>query len=130
MDLDTVILPGAQSLMTAMLTDAWTSVRAAFARRWGRDAEHGTELERRLDDARERALVLAGQEDDDDREGRLQAFWAGYLAGLLAERPELAGALQELIAGLRPADGVRNSNTGTVRGHLVQARDVSGGIEF
>jgi len=126
--LDSVIAPAAQSLVTAMLSDTWGTVRATIARRWGRDAARTKDVERRLEEARERALMLGGP--DDDQQGRLEAFWAGYLVGLLGERPELADSLQELIPSQLPAANTRNSNLGTVRGSLIQARDVNGSIQF
>jgi hypothetical protein len=111
-----------------MLSDTWGAVRSAIARRWGRDAARTTDVEQRLESARKQALALGGQ--DGDRQARLEAFWAGYLAGLLGERPDLADALQELTSSENPASGTRNSNTGTVRGSLIQARDVNGNIQF
>lgn len=128
MDLDSVIVPGAQSLVTAMLTDAWSSARALVARRWGRSGEHPADVELRLEQAKEQSLTLAGS--DGDRQGRLEAYWAGYLAGLLAERPELVGAVRELASGGLSEATTQNSNTGTVHGHLLQARDINGGVHF
>jgi hypothetical protein len=55
---------------------------------------------------------------------------AGDLAGYLAERPDLADAVQTLAAGPAPAGGIHNSNAGTVRGNLLQAGDIHGDISF
>lgn len=129
MDVSSVVLPGAQSLVAAMLGDAWTSVRSALARRWGRGvAEQTGAAEQRLDEGRLQALALAG--DGPDQRARLELFWAGYLAGLLAERPDLASMMHELAAGPRAEvrSQTHNSNTGTVHGNLLQAGDVDGNI--
>jgi hypothetical protein len=135
MDLGSVVLPGAQSLVAAMLGDAWATARSAFARRWGRDgADGGVAAEQRLDEGRSQALALAG--DGPDRRARLEVFWAGYLAGLLAERPDLINAVREIGAGQPPSthnethNTNTNSNTGTVHGSLLQAGDIQGNISF
>lgn len=154
MDPAALVLPGAQSLVTAVLTDAWETVRSGLARTWARrhtdrhtgtsvvaaDAPDAAAIEhagRELDSARTQALELAGHGDEASRAARMELFWAGYLAGQLAARPELAEALQALPAllGSRTASEaglgtVHNSSTGTVRGNLVQARDIAGDINF
>jgi hypothetical protein len=153
MDVASLVTPGAQSLVAAILSDSWAQLRSALSRLWARrhadDAagpdraaiEHAG---RELDAAREQALALAGAADSADpadRGARMQLFLAGYLAGQLAARPELADAVAALPAllGGDPAAGasstldssvVRNSITGTVRGNAVQARDIEGGVSF
>lgn len=129
MDLSSMIIPGAQSVVTAILGDTWTTLRSALAHRWGRgSAEETQAIEHRLDDGRRQALALAG--DGPDQKARLEVFWAGYLAGLLAERPDLGEVLQELAAGsaVDTRSSTHNSNTGTVHGNLLQAGDVHGNI--
>ena len=136
MDLSTVLMPGAQSLASAMLGDAWATARDAIARRWGRAGRaEVAEAEAHLEASRARANALvAGTEDAGERDRMLVAYWVGYLAALLDERPDLS----EAVAALRPAPAagivgsanVQNSNSGTVHGSVVQARDVSGGVSF
>jgi hypothetical protein len=129
MDLGSLVLPGAQSLVAAMLGDTWKSVRSALARRWGHGQDDQTAVaEQHLEQARSQALVLAG--DGAERQARLEVFWAGYLVGLLAERPDLADAVRDLGAGTARTSETHNSNTGTVHGNLLQAGDIHGGIRF
>jgi hypothetical protein len=114
------LLPGAQSLVTAILTDGWARVRDVLARRWSRQTgETQADIERRLDTAHHQAVALG-----DDR-ALQQAYWAGYLAAVLAERP----GLLDVVRALPDPTDLRNTNSGTVT-TLVQARDIDGGITF
>lgn len=129
MDLGSLVLPGAQSLVTAMLGDTWKSVRSALARRWGHGQDDQTAVaEQHLEQARSQALVLAG--DGAEQQVRLEVFWAGYLAGLLAERPDLADTVQTLAARPESDGGIHNSNSGTVHRSMLQARDIDGDVRF
>lgn len=146
-DLTTVVTPGAQSLVTAILTDSWGHVRNALSRLWahtpaGRDPSNldtaaveaaGTEL----DLAKQLALTAAGNGPEPERATRMELFWAGYLAGQIAARPEFAEtvrALPGLLDQQQPTSltAVTNNKTfsGTAQGNVVQADDVSGGIRF
>ncbi|WEB43287.1 hypothetical protein MOV08_31115 [Streptomyces yunnanensis] len=95
---------GGTALIGAMATDAWHSVRTGFAELLGRGDQGRTqEADRRLENA---AAALA-RADDAERAlvRRWQAEqWAGELHALLAERPDAAERLRELVA-LVPADG-------------------------
>jgi hypothetical protein len=149
MDATTLVMPGAQSLVTAVLTDTWNQARAALANRWARrhpaadgrahaDPEPAAieQAARELDVARQQSLDLAGSGSDADREARMRLFWAGYLAGQLAARPELATALADLPALFgagKPASqttNVHNSFSGKSTGTVVQAGDIQGGINI
>jgi len=141
-----VVVPGAQSLVTAIVTDSWTQVRAAVSKLWARrkspspspDAEAAAieAAGAELDVAMRQAITVAGQGSESDRADRLELFWIGYLAGQLAARPELAQAIKELPALLGASTApttvtVANKDvSGTVHGNVVQADDVSGGIRF
>jgi hypothetical protein len=132
MDPLTVVLPGAQSLVTAILTDGWTHVRTALAQRWSRQTrEPQAAVEQRLDAAHAQAAEMtAGHERSE--QALLQAYWAGYLAAALADRPALLDLVRDLHGTLTDADAttsVHNTNSGTVT-TLVQGRDISGGITF
>ena len=148
MDLSTVVMPGAQSLVTAIVTDTWNQAHTAIAKLWARrrpTLDTGTYADpdpaaieqagHELEAARRQAIELAGDGPESDRAARMQLFWAGYLAGQLAARPELAGALAELpalLGGGTPMSqtgNVYNSISGTVRGNVVQAGDI-GSITF
>lgn len=152
MDLTTVVMPGAQSLVTAILTDGWGQARTAIAKLWARRGGAGgantyadraepapaaiEQAGRELEAARRQGLELAGGGSEADRAARMQLFWAGYLAGQLAARPELAGALAELPALLgagtssSQTTNVHNTISGTVHGNAVQAGDIHGNITF
>jgi len=151
MDLTTVVMPGAQSLVTAIVTDTWSQAHAAIARLWARrrlapgtgtaayadpDPAAIEQAGRELEAARRQAVELAGTGPESDRAARMQLFWAGYLAGQLAARPELAGALAELPTLLgagtptSQTTNVHNTISGTVHGNTVQAGDVHGNITF
>lgn len=117
------LIPSAQSLVTAMLTDGWAQVRDALVRRWSRrTGEAPADVERRLDTARQQA------EDLGEDEAVHRAYWAGYLAAVLAERPALLDVIRDL-PGPPDRPDVHNTNSGTAT-TLVQARDVHGGITF
>lgn len=133
MDLSTVLMPGAQSLASAMLGDAWTATRDVIARRWGRGGRaERTEAEAHLEASRARAnLLVAGADDAGERNRILVAYWIGYLAALLDERPDLSeavGALRTAPAAAAGAVEVQNNNPGTVYGNVIQARNISGGV--
>lgn len=105
MDLTSVFMPGAQSLVTAILTDSWHQARTAVAKLWARrggDARAIEQAGRELDAARGQALALAGTGTEAERAERMELFWAGYLAGQAAARPDLATAFAELPALLNP----------------------------
>jgi hypothetical protein len=155
MDLTTVVMPGAQSLVAAIATDTWVHARTAIAELWARrhpspgtgtgaltiaypnpDPAAIEAAGKELETARQQALELAGNGSEADRAARMQLFWAGYLAGQLAARPELADVFAQLPALLgegRSATQIRavqNNITGTVRGSALQAGDIHGNITF
>ncbi|MEU9118778.1 hypothetical protein AB0C96_02775 [Streptomyces sp. NPDC048506] len=130
----TVILPGAQSLVTAILADGWTRVRTALARRWSRETrEPQAAIEERLDAAHAQAAEITSGDADGDQ-ALLRAYWAGYLAAVLAERPALLGLVRDLRSavadpGAHDGPSVHNTNSGTVT-TLIQGGDFSGNITF
>lgn len=148
MDLTSVVTPGAQSLVTAILTESWGQLRAAVARKWALrhravdgsvegapDAAAVEAAGRELDSARDQALALAGEGSDAERGARMQLFLAGYLAGQLAARPELAdtvGLLPSLLASAVRAEtapevsATYNSMSGTSSGIVIQAGRIGG----
>ena len=66
----------------------------------------------------------------------MQLFWAGYLAGQLAARPELADVLAQLPtllgtgAPTSQTTNVHNTISGKVTGNALQAGDIHGNISF
>ena len=149
MDLTTVVMPGAQSLVTAILTETWGQAHTAIARLWARrgsasgisaysepDVSAIEQAGQELEVARQQALELAGSGSESDRAARMRLFWAGYLAGQLAARPELAEVLTQLptlLGAGAPASQtttVNNTISGTVHGSALQAGDIHGNITF
>ncbi|WP_153812197.1 hypothetical protein [Streptomyces sp. SUK 48] len=130
----TVILPSAQSLVTAMLTDGWASVRTFLASRWSRQTQEPQDaIEERLDAAHAQAAEVTTGDTEQDR-AFLRAYWAGYLTAAVAQHPALGDLVRDLYnirtgAGTEATSSVHNTNNGTVT-NLVQGRDFSGGITF
>lgn len=132
MDITSFFLPGAQSLVTSILADGWSTARSALAHRWAKRGKTSQEAaENELEKGHELAQHIASG-DDGERQKLLEVYWAGYLAGLATSHADLIDAVRELGAAHEPtAQGatVHNSNTGTV-GTLLQAGDVHGNISF
>lgn len=109
MDLSTVLTPGLQNLVTAMLGEAWGATRDALARRLGRgDAESTQKAGYELDSVREdvQALVQDGEGTLDVELDRrlLEAYVAGYLRRVREEHPDVDEALTALPASIEAAD--------------------------
>jgi len=128
MDLSTLLMPGAQKLATAMLSDAWTATRDAIARHWGRgDRAETAKAVAELDASREQALAAFDSPHPDER--LLQAFLAGYLAALTGSDPERLQVLQSL--NVTPASGSTFTVHDAKIENLVQAgRDITGKVKF
>ncbi|MEU6557187.1 hypothetical protein ABZ915_44230 [Streptomyces sp. NPDC046915] len=126
MDLTSIVTPGAQSLVAAILADGWQRARSALAARWSRGTgEPQAEIERRLDEAC--PAPDAESTDPAVRRALLQAHWTAFLLTAVTERPELLDVVRQL--GGQADDRVHNTNSGTVT-TLVQSRDIHGGITF
>lgn len=130
MDISTLLLPGAQKLAQAMLSDAWNLTRDAVARRWGRgDRSAAKAAAAELDDSRQHALALFGSEPAD--EAQLNAFIAGYLAALARTAPERVHDLVNLEPASRPSEvTIGNINTGQVAKLAQVDGDVHGGLHM
>lgn len=132
MDPASLIMPGAQSLVAQILSDGWVQVRQWLSLRLGhQDGGGAGDLEGRLDMANAQADALPVPETA-SRRAILEAYWAGYLAALVGEHPELTGALAELAAsgGQLSVGQSGNSVSGTVTGNVVQAHQIDGGVRF
>ena len=137
MDPGSIVLPGAQALVTQILSDGWAQARGWLAKRLSRVA--GTsqaDLERRLDTASAQALGLsvpeAGVSAPVAQRMVLEAFWTGYLAAAVGEHPGFASVLTELaeIREAAPVPTTSNTVTGAVTGNIVQASNIEGGVHF
>jgi hypothetical protein len=151
MDLATVVLPGAQSVVSAILADTWSAARNKVARLWakhqgavaGPGEADGTAAEREierfdqasteLDLACRQSLEIAGSGSPEDRAARMSLFWAGYLAAQAQARPALAEALAELPALLGGREVTQHRTTvthnefsGTASGPVLQIGHIEG----
>lgn len=127
MDVSSLILPGAQSLVTSILTDGWTQARATLARRW---SKHGSISQEAAEKELEAGHQIAQQvaEATDEHRAVLQAYWAGYLAGLAKGHGDLLDAIRELSAARDAAPGSStsyNTNTGQAGTLLQTTGDIS-----
>lgn len=133
MDISALLMPGAQGLATAMLSDAWTATRDAIARLWGRgNHDDAAEASRELEDSRTRALELFSASDG-DRQALVQAFLAGYLAALGRTDPERVEALTSVVSDPQPVEGtakVGNLNQGRVDKLVQIDGNVRGGVHM
>ncbi|WP_329316976.1 MULTISPECIES: hypothetical protein [unclassified Streptomyces] len=94
-------MTGATTIVAAMATDAWTTVRggfSAFIRRRSPDLHAG--LEARLDDG---AALVARSPDAGTARGVLVGLWQGELERFLAAHPDAAEELEVQTAGMRAA---------------------------
>lgn len=138
MDLGTLILPGAQSLVSQILSDGWTQARTWLASRLVHPGNvDRADFERQLDAAHDLAngipVPASGMPAETARRLVLDAYWAGYLDALSRTRPEMVRVLTELTghaATAAPDQTTINSLTGKVAGNVVQAGNIQGGIRF
>ncbi|PRX99735.1 hypothetical protein [Allonocardiopsis opalescens] len=79
-------MTGASTIVTAMATQAWTSVQGRVLRLFGRDPQARPAVQARLDG--DNGLVTRASEPDVARE-QLVAGWRPRLEDLLAEHPDL-----------------------------------------
>ncbi|MEU6984897.1 hypothetical protein ABZ946_15965 [Streptomyces sp. NPDC046324] len=90
---------GGGAVVAAMASDAWQVTRDGVVRLFRGRAEVAGRLE-------EDAALVAGAEDADEARQALVPAWALRLRALLAEHPEYADELRELI---RDAPGAQHS---------------------
>jgi uncharacterized protein YbjQ (UPF0145 family) len=125
MDLSALIMPGAQQLAAAVFNDTWAGVRDAVARRLGRGKHEETATAATALESTANRARAAGDHD------AVVAYWAGYLEGLAAGRPDLSDLLESLASGMsaQPAPQVHNNVTGTIYGKAnIIGGSVHGGI--
>jgi hypothetical protein len=137
MDPASIFLPGAQALVTQILSDGWATARGWLAKRLtGADGPVQADLERRLDTANAQAgglpVLEAGVPAAVAQRMVLEAYWTGYLAALAGESPDFAAALARLAGerGVQAARTTSNIVTGTVTGNVLQAGHIEGGVHF
>jgi hypothetical protein len=127
LDTNALATLAANTIVAAAVTDAFEGLRARVARLFGR-GDLDPSAKRRLDATRERLAVAAPGELDDARAAQARQ-WATRVADLLADHPEAAAELQDLIGEFRsalPDEGgsVRNTISGNVsHGPVLMGRD-------
>lgn len=113
------IAAGATTLVTAMTTDAWTSVKQGFARLLGRgDPEREEAAERRLERSRQELTGRTGAELERAR-AEQEAAWRLRLGDLLEDDPAAEAELRALIAACgtsATASGARSVAAGEISG--------------
>lgn len=119
------------TVVAAATTDAWEAARRGFARLLGRGDPARTQMaEQRLAETREQ---LTGAEGKDLEQARaaLAERWAGRLADLLEEHPDveadLRGVVQEIRAAL-PAPMVSAADHAVAAGRDLNISTVGGGV--
>ncbi|MGI5286578.1 hypothetical protein ACQEVF_25015 [Nonomuraea polychroma] len=115
---------GATTLITLMISDAWTQVKGRVAHMLGRDDDEQDDLLHELDASRA-ALLHALERGDGTRAATIEAEWRARLLLLLQSDPSLVEELQSLPA---PPEGtVYNHISGRVQsGLVIQAGRIEG----
>jgi hypothetical protein len=105
----------ASALVQAMVTDGWEGVRHKVTRIFGR-GQPDQAVERRLDATRDQ--LIAAQPGEVKRvQAQLAGQWETRLSDLLADHPDAAGELENLVADIQ-------ASTATASDHSFAARDV------
>lgn len=99
MDVAALVGLAGNTLVAAMVTDAWEDVRGTVARLFGR-GEPDPGIERRLDAARDQ-LAAAAPGDLERHRADQASRWAGRLADLLEDYPDAEGELRALVTRMR-----------------------------
>ncbi|GAA3257624.1 hypothetical protein [Nonomuraea helvata] len=115
---------GATTLITLMISDAWTQVKGRLTHMLGRGDDEEGNLLQELESSRA-ALLYALASGDDTRVATIEAEWRTRLLPLLRRDPSLVEELQNLPA---PSAGtVYNHISGRVRsGLVIQAGRIEG----
>jgi hypothetical protein len=128
---------GGTALVTAMVTDAWESVKDRFARLLGHgDAKEAERVSTRLDESRTLLAVPAGTEMQRTL-AEQELAWRIRLGDLLERQPEAEGELRSLIDEVRArtqdqAGRVEQHVTGydhaqqAIQGHGIQVNTFGG----
>jgi hypothetical protein len=115
----------ATTLVNAMATDAWQTVRTRVARLLGRGEARAEQLA--LETLDEDAATLAAEPNAEARQD-LTAGWAARLRDVLRSDPEAAEALRELIAEAASPRTVSADGHGVAAGGDVRIEASHGGV--
>ena len=92
------------ALVTAMVTDAWETVRVRFARLLGRGPGGARAAEDRLEKSRAELSPLSGTELEQAKAAQ-EIAWRTRLADFLEEHPDAEPELRSLVAEVRAQTG-------------------------
>jgi hypothetical protein len=127
MEIEALAALAGNTIVAAVVTDAFEGVRAKVARIFGR-GRSDPRIRRRLDQTRQQLAASAPGELERTQATQARQ-WQTRIADLLADHPEAAGEMQALMAEFRPAlphagGNVINTITGTVHnGPVLMGRD-------
>jgi hypothetical protein len=110
---------GGTALVNAMVTDGWEGVRKKLGKLFGRgDPKQTQDTLDRLDRSHAELSQLTGPDQDKARQ-KLAIAWQTRLEDLLAEHPDAAGDLRQIVQEI----GARDIGAGAVIQQNVQASD-------
>lgn len=91
------------TLVTLMATDAWQTARSGMTALWRRVLPARADgIAGEMDSAREE-LIAARRTGDEEAEQELRAEWSGRVRRLLAQQPDVAEELRQILLDLEPA---------------------------
>lgn len=125
MDVGALAALAGNSLVTAMVTDAWEVMRHKIAAWFGRGEPDRKTLER-LDRTRAELAAVAPGEVERVRQD-LAREWAGRFKDLIADDPDAAGELDGLVQQIR-ASTAAASGHGVAAGHDMTITASTGGV--
>jgi hypothetical protein len=125
MDVGALAALAGNSLVTAVVTDAWEGVRQKVATWFGRGTPDPKTLDR-LD--RTRAELAAAAPGDVERVGQdVAREWAGRFKDLIADYPDAVGELDGLVQQIQ-ASAAAASGHGVAAGRDVNITASTGGV--
>lgn len=119
------------TVVAAAVTDAWEAARGKFARLLGRgDPDRAKLAEQRLAETHDQLTAASGTELERAR-AALAERWAGRLADLLEERPDIEASLRTVVQEIQavlPAGMVSAADHAVAAGHDVNISASGGGV--
>lgn len=112
---DALATMAASALVQAMVTDGWEAIRHKVARLFGR-GQPDSAIERRLDASTD-LLARSQPRELEEMRAQLAAQWGTRFADFLADHPDAAGELEELVREIEVS-------TAAASDHSLAARDI------